>query len=75
MSISYKLNLWISNTGIQDSSTATLIFLACYSSFKMVTQALATLQVAGRTERGKKSMQPPVKTSEKCHAIFLLTFH
>ena len=75
MSIPYKLNLWISNTGIQDSSTATSIFLACYSLFKVVTQALATLQVTGRTVRGKKSMPPPVKTSEKSHIIFLLTFH
>ena len=75
MSISYKLNLWISNTRIQDSSTATVIFLACYSSFKMVTQALATLQVTGRTVRGKKSMQPPVTTSEESYIVFLLTFH
>ena len=44
----------MSNTGIQDSSTATLIFLACYSSFKMVTQALATLQVAGGQREERK---------------------
>ena len=75
MSISYKLNLWISNTRIQDSSAATVIFLACYSSFKMVTQALATLQVTGRTVKGKKSMQPPITTSEESHIVFLLTFH